>query len=90
MNTLKYTGSFKKDLKKYQNYPEKIEALEIILKCLQEAGTVPAKYKPHRLKGQYPDCMECHIGSDYLLIWMDPENNVIKLVRLGSHSELFG
>lgn len=34
--------------------------------------------------------MECHVGEDYLLIWYDNDDNVIKLVRLGSHSELFG
>ena len=28
--------------------------------------------------------------DDYLLIWYDKEDDVIKLVRLGSHSELFG
>lgn len=34
--------------------------------------------------------MECHIEDDWLLIWFDKEEDVIKLVRLGSHSELFG
>lgn len=33
--------------------------------------------------------MECHIESDTLLIWLDETENVIKLIRLGSHSELF-
>ena len=32
--------------------------------------------------------MECHIGGDFLLIWI--EDDIISLVRLGSHSELFG
>ena len=34
--------------------------------------------------------MECHIENDTLLIWFDKNNNTIELVRLGSHSELFG
>lgn len=34
--------------------------------------------------------MECHIENDTLLIWYDKEQNVVELVRLGSHSELFG
>ncbi|MGM9727872.1 MAG: type II toxin-antitoxin system YafQ family toxin, partial [Prevotella sp.] len=45
---------------------------------------------PHRLKGEYKGCMECHIENDYLLIWRDPVNSIIWLERLGSHSELFG
>jgi mRNA interferase YafQ len=33
--------------------------------------------------------MECHVENDMLLIWIDADENIIKLVRLGSHSELF-
>ncbi len=42
------------------------------------------------LIGEYAGHMECHIKGDYLLIWLDEANNIVKLVRLGSHSELFG
>ena len=31
-----------------------------------------------------------HIQGDFLLIWIDQDANEIDLVRLGSHSELFG
>ncbi len=33
--------------------------------------------------------MECHVESDFLLIWIDEETDVIEIVRIGSHSELF-
>lgn len=33
--------------------------------------------------------MECHIENDLLLIWLDETADVMKLVRFGSHSELF-
>ena len=38
---------------------------------------------------EYKNCMECHIEDDFLLIWKDPEQKVIRLLRLGSHSKLF-
>lgn len=50
---------------------------------------MPENYRPHRLTGDYVGYMECHIESDTLLIWWDREAGVIKLVRFGSHSELF-
>ena len=34
--------------------------------------------------------MECHIKGDFLLIWIDEETDDVDLLRLGSHSELFG
>ena len=89
MRILKHTTQFKKDLKRIQNKPKKIAALEKALYLLRETGTVPPEYRPHFLKGNYRGCMECHIQGDFLLIWIDKSDNVIKLIRLGSHSELF-
>ena len=89
MFTLKITGQFKKDLKRIQNNPRKIEHLKTVLTFLQETGIIPEKYNPHKLTGDYSGFMECHVENDLLLIWLDEENNTIKLVRLGSHSELF-
>jgi mRNA interferase YafQ len=56
---------------------------------LQETVTLPNEYKPQNLIGDYKGYMECHVESDLLLIWIDAEKNIIKLIRLGSHSELF-
>ncbi|MBR6640527.1 MAG: type II toxin-antitoxin system YafQ family toxin [Muribaculaceae bacterium] len=83
------TGQFKKDLKRIQNNSKKIEHLKAVLTSLQETGVVPENYNPHKLTGNYNGFMECHVENDLLLIWFDEEENIIKLVRLGSHSELF-
>lgn len=89
MFTLKITSQFKKDLKRIQNKPDKIIHLKEVLQLLEEEGMLSEKYKPHKLVGDYAGFMECHIENDLLLIWLDPEENIIKLVRLGTHSELF-
>jgi mRNA interferase YafQ len=90
MKYLKPTTQFKKDLKKIRHNPNKANALKDILYLLEHEIPIPDKFKPHKLIGNYKDCMECHIEGDFLLIWFDPETNDIDLVRLGSHSELFG
>ena len=89
MFTLKITGQFKKYLKRIKNNPKKIYHLKTVLSSLQETGVVPENYNPHRLVGNYSGFMECHVENDLLLIWLDEEEDIIKLVRLGSHSELF-
>lgn len=89
MFTLKMTGQFKKDLKRIQNNQKKIAHLKEVLEHLQRNGELPEKFYPHRLIGEYSGFMECHVESDLLLIWMDEVEQIIKLVRLGSHSELF-
>ena len=89
MKELKVTSQFKKDLKRYQNQPKRIEKLKVVLRYLQQGVAIPQEYKPHKLLGEYKDCMECHIESDALLIWFDENSNIVKLIRLGTHSELF-
>ena len=89
MKTLKITTQFKKDLKRYKNRPKVIEKLEFILGLLQNELPIPEENKPHPLTGNYHGHMECHVENDTLLIWWDQESDMIKLVRFGSHSELF-
>ena len=89
MRVLKLTGQFKKDLKRYKHNAPMLEDLERVLRQLKQKGKVDEKHLPHSLTGTSNGYMECHVPSDFLLIWIAEEENVIKLVRLGSHSELF-
>jgi len=89
MNILKYTSQFKKDLKRYKHNYEALDQLEYILGLLVKGEVIPDEYHPHMLHGNYKNHMECHVENDTLLIWFDREAPVIKLVRFGSHSELF-
>lgn len=90
MKVLRPSTQYKKDLKRIRNNPRKAEALLNILKMLENEQPIPSEYKPHMLSGDYSGCMECHVQGDFLLIWIDQNTNDIDLVRLGSHSEVFG
>lgn len=90
MKKLKASSQYKKDYKRFRNQPEKLQKLVTVLNLLQNESPIPEEYKPHMLTGNYAGFMECHIEGDFLLIWFDPETDEIDLVRLGSHSELFG
>lgn len=78
MKTLKQTSQFKKDLKRIKNNPSKIRHLEDVLTLLVQDNPLPAIYRPHQLTGDYKGCMECHVESDSLLIWIDEREDVIK------------
>ncbi|MBR1941547.1 MAG: type II toxin-antitoxin system YafQ family toxin [Bacteroidaceae bacterium] len=90
MKKLRPTTQYRKDLKRFRNQPKKLEDLKELLNLLMRGEPIPDKYLPHPLHGDYGGCMECHIQGDFLLIWLDEEIDIIELVRLGSHSELFG
>ena len=89
MKTLRFSSQYKKDVKKFRHQPKKMEKVLKILQMLRDEIPIPEIYKPHMLTGNYKGCMECHIEGDFLLIWIDETEDVIGVLRLGSHSELF-
>jgi mRNA interferase YafQ len=46
------------------------------------------KYFDHPLSGDWIDHRDCHIKPDLVLIYRKPDDTLLQLVRLGSHSEL--
>lgn len=90
MHDLEYSGQFKKDLKLMNKRGVNLNDLRKVLDYLIIEGQVPISFKPHILSGKYKGVWECHINPDWLLVY--DINNSIKLVRLvrtGSHSDLF-
>jgi mRNA interferase YafQ len=61
-----------------------------IVSSLVEDTPLPEKNRDHALGGDSCDFRECHLKPDLLLIYRKPNGEVLQLVRLGSHSELFG
>ena len=91
MKEIKSGKQFKKDLKRYANQPKKLrEFYEFVDNYLKTGAEIPPEYHVYMLIGDYAGHIECHIQGDYLLIWIDVASDVVKLIRLGSHSELFG
>jgi mRNA interferase YafQ len=50
---------------------------------------LPASRRDHPLKGEWKGCRECHLLPDLLLIYRKVGDDILELIRLGSHSELF-
>lgn len=88
MKEVRYSTKARKDLKRYRHDIAKMKELFYVLHVLASGEHLDKRYHPHMLSGNYNDCMECHVGSDFLLIWIDKE--AIYVERVGSHAELFG
>ena len=46
------------------------------------------RYRDHALSGDWKDHRDCHLKPDLVLIYRKPDDEVLQLVRLGSHSKL--
>ena len=90
MKEVRKSTQFKKDYKRFKNDTEFVKTLFLLVGLLAEEKPIPEEFDPYPLKGDWKNYMECHIKSDTLLIWYGKELATIELVRLGSHSELFG
>lgn len=87
-----FTGQFKKDYKlalKRGCNPQKLEEVVTML-CNEQP--LPDRYRDHALTNSrnFKDMRECHIEPDWLLIYQIVQDTLIlKLIRTGSHSDLF-
>ncbi len=90
MYKIEYSNKIKKEVKLAQKRGLDINLFKEVVRLLEKNGNLPAKYKPHVLKGNFKGLWECHIQPDWLLIW--EQNDTIKLIflaRTGTHSDLF-
>lgn len=93
MRTIERPGTFKRDYKRVSKglYRNTIDTLLVpVFKALATDQTLDPRYRDHDLTGDWAGHRECHIKPDLLLIYRLISDDTLILVRLGSHSELFG
>ena len=90
MYTIITTNRFEKELKLCKKRGYNMELIQKVISILSNTGKLPEKYKPHKLSGNYENCWECHIKGDWLLIWMQNDQELTLLfTNTGSHSDVF-
>lgn len=83
-----YSGQFKKDYKKCQKRGWDLGLLKSVVAILAVPATLPLQNRDHNLTGNYAGRRECHITSDWLLIY-EIDGNDLYLERTGTHADLF-
>jgi mRNA interferase YafQ len=91
MRTIRQSGQFKRDLKREAKGPHR-QTLQRefvrLVEALANDQPLAEKHRDHALGGKWQDHRDCHIKPDLVLICRKPDDAVLQLVRLGSHSEL--
>ena len=82
------TKIFKKDYQKLKmtdtQYAKYIKFLLILL----DGKELPLESRNHDLIGNYHGFKEFHVGGDLLVIYCI-EDDILRLTRIGTHSQLF-
>jgi len=92
MRRIERTNAFRRDFKREQRgqYRGNVESLlTLAISLLAEDKPLPERCRDHALTGEWHDFRECHLKPDLLLIYRKQDSDVLQLVRMGSHSELF-
>lgn len=88
MREIVFTSQFKRDYKKRSREKWLDGLLQGVIDKLASGDALAAKFRDHPLKGGYAGGRECHLKPDLLLIYVQTPDD-LRLIRLGSHSELF-
>ena len=92
MRTIEWTAHFKRDYKRTKATPRHRD-IEVLLPemvtLLADDKLLEEKHRDHGLVGNWKGHRECHLKPDLLLIYKKPDDRTLRLVRMGSHSQLF-
>ena len=83
-----YTTAFKKDFKRLEKRGADLEKLRRVITLLLAGMPDEEQYRDHSLRGKFSDARDCHIEPDWVLIYAVIENE-LRLIRTGSHADLF-
>lgn len=83
------TTAFERDLRRVEKQGKDLDKLEAVVDLLQAQKPLPARCRPHPLRGDWSEHWDCHVEPDWLLLYRVTATQLI-LVRTGSHAELFG
>ena len=87
---IKATSKFKKDYKAAIKRGLDISLLEAIIKKLANQEPLPPENRDHQLSGNWTNFRECHILSDWLLVYkIEIDVLILTLARTGTHSDIF-
>jgi mRNA interferase YafQ len=91
MRTIERTGQFRRDYKREKKGEHRTTIdpdLMAVLTSLATNQQLDARHRDHPLAGDWKDHRDCHIRPDLVLIYQKPDDDTLRLVRLGSHAEL--
>ena len=86
---LRTTTAFERDLRRVNKQGKDLDKLEAIVNTLQDREQLPARCRPHPLRGIWAGHWDCHVEPDWLLLYR-VTNEALILVRPGSHADLIG
>lgn len=91
MREIERTTQFKRDYKREMKGRHRATLETILTSVLRDLTAdmpLAESHRDHSLSGNWTGFRDCHVKPDLVLIYEKPDADTLRLVRLGSHSEL--
>ena len=92
MRSVELATAFRRDYKRESKgrYRHALDTdLDQLLEALAADAPLDPRLRDHALAGDWSGYRECHLRPDLLLIYRKVGEDLLRIARLGSHSELF-
>lgn len=88
--TILFSKSFKKQYKLAEKRGLDITKLDQIITLLANDIELDPSLRDHELRGKFLGTRECHIESDWLLLYRKVDKTLsLILIKTGTHSDIF-
>ena len=85
---IKEGSQFREDVKRVKKRGKSLNGLKKVIELLANGEPLPGNFKDHSLTKEWSEYRECHIETDFLLIYRI-EKEALILERVGTHNDLF-
>jgi len=88
---IKPTSQYRRDLKRFRHNAKLLDDVADVVDLLASDALLDPSLDDHPLHNNWEGCRDCHIRPDVVLIYEKTDTGlaILRLLRLGSHSELF-
>lgn len=87
---IKFTTAYKKSYKRAKKRGFNLKLLDDVIEELRQGNILAPKYRDHELRGNWAGFRECHIQSDWLLVYLvEADILTLTLTDTGTHADIF-
>ncbi|EKK5568011.1 type II toxin-antitoxin system YafQ family toxin [Enterobacter hormaechei] len=89
MKQILFSRAFRRDMKRLARVNKTVShLLAPVIECMKEGRPLDARWQDHGLGAGWPEHRDLHLKPDLLVVYTRPDEDSVKLVRIGNHANL--
>jgi mRNA interferase YafQ len=85
--TVQASAAYKRDLKRLSKRGKDLDRLDAVVETIRLGRRLNPRHRDHALSGEMKDFRDCHVETDWVLIYR-VDDEAVYLTRTGTHADL--